>query len=464
MSTMQLQARPRWRRVMRKIVTAAIVLFVIALMARVFWGFVEGSRYNYEIAKIKAAGEPLVFADLDAGQPTVKEADDAGPYYEAAMALVRGHNEESKPLWNAWSEYFKAVQDFPTSQPSSQAREKLESLLAENALALDMLDRGAKCSQCWFDIGIEQGMETCMKKLSCARAAAKILIARALIQASQGKGDEAVDSLICLLKFTRVFDRRPVTVVYLVKIACLSLACGGTEVVLSNTMPSEPALARLATCLQSADQPTMLTRMLLAERIYAMQLMINQMILGNDGVKEVESVDPNVGQWFASGFWTRPLVQHWSTGMLVDYAEFIRISLAPSPEALKVMKVKCRGSSGSLFGRILAPALEQTFAQTERASAQIRCASLAIAIDLYRRSHGQLPTGLAELDPRPDESILIDPFTGKDLLYRHNKNDFVVYSVGENKVDDGGILKRREGQGPPPDSGIRVVISAPAER
>jgi hypothetical protein len=102
----------------------------------VAWGIVEARRYNQEIAKIKAAGEPLVFADLDAGQPAVKEADDAAPYYESAIALLRDREDIS--LNDALEEYDKALRNSPTSRPASKITEGLEHLLVDNTLSLDI--------------------------------------------------------------------------------------------------------------------------------------------------------------------------------------------------------------------------------------------------------------------------------------------------------------------------------------
>ena len=89
MTTQVTTIRPRWRRIVRRIAIGIVGLFLIALVANAVWGYVEASHLQAEIHRIKAAGEPLTFKDLDARLPDVDEADDAGPYYEAALALLR---------------------------------------------------------------------------------------------------------------------------------------------------------------------------------------------------------------------------------------------------------------------------------------------------------------------------------------------------------------------------------------
>ena len=60
-----------------------------------------------------------------------------------------------------------------------------------------------------------------------------------------------------------------------------------------------------------------------------------------------------------------------------------------------------------------------------------------------------------------------DPLTGKPLLYRTGPDAYLVYSVGPNGKDDGGMLRRQadptyKGPGkmfpPSVDNGIRVLI------
>ncbi|MCH7904290.1 MAG: hypothetical protein IH944_06945 [Armatimonadetes bacterium] len=45
----------------------------------------------------------------------------------------------------------------------------------------------------------------------------------------------------------------------------------------------------------------------------------------------------------------------------------------------------------------------------------------------------------------PFENIGLDPFTGASLLYKKTKDGFVIYSVGEDSVDDGGQAVRTSG-------------------
>jgi hypothetical protein len=65
-----------------------------------------------------------------------------------------------------------------------------------------------------------------------------------------------------------------------------------------------------------------------------------------------------------------------------------------------------------------------------------------IAILRYRNATGQPPADLKALvDAGYLKELSLDEFTGKPLVYRVEGNDFTLYSVSENGIDDGGTSK-----------------------
>ena len=93
---------------------------------------------------------------------------------------------------------------------------------------------------------------------------------------------------------------------------------------------------------------------------------------------------------------------------------------------------------------------------TARAFVAVRCTMLVIGIERYRRSHGELPSSLDEVLPTYINSIPLDPFTGKKLLYSHDEETYVVYSAGINRQDDGGSIKPKADEKRLLDQGLRI--------
>jgi hypothetical protein len=69
----------------------------------------------------------------------------------------------------------------------------------------------------------------------------------------------------------------------------------------------------------------------------------------------------------------------------------------------------------------------------ERGHVERSLALLAVSLAEYHASHGGYPSALKELGGVPS-----DPFSGKDMVYRPEKNGYVVYSLGYNLKDDAG--------------------------
>src|SRR5262249_28575811 len=63
----------------------------------------------------------------------------------------------------------------------------------------------------------------------------------------------------------------------------------------------------------------------------------------------------------------------------------------------------------------------------------------AIILKRYQLKNAKLPEKLSDLTPEFLESVPLDPIDGNPLRYHRNDDGtFLLYSVGENGVDDGG--------------------------
>lgn len=60
-------------------------------------------------------------------------------------------------------------------------------------------------------------------------------------------------------------------------------------------------------------------------------------------------------------------------------------------------------------------------------------------MESFRNESGRLPETLEELAPKYFEKVPEDPFTGMDLAYRRTDKGYVIYSVGRDREDNGGL-------------------------
>jgi len=96
------------------------------------------------------------------------------------------------------------------------------------------------------------------------------------------------------------------------------------------------------------------------------------------------------------------------------------------------------------------------FFMQERCEARFDATRVALAVARFRLAHaGQLPAALTQLIPDFLDAIPEDPFDGKPLKYLQlPTKGFVVYSVGPDGQDHGGITNFA--QGAPSDECVRV--------
>ena len=64
--------------------------------------------------------------------------------------------------------------------------------------------------------------------------------------------------------------------------------------------------------------------------------------------------------------------------------------------------------------------------------------------DSYRKERGAYPVKLADLRPAYVKTIPKDVFTDKALIYKPQAKGYLLYSLGENLKDDGGVNDREQ--------------------
>ena len=93
-----------------------------------------------------------------------------------------------------------------------------------------------------------------------------------------------------------------------------------------------------------------------------------------------------------------------------------------------------------ILSGLLLPALGKAMHRDTEDRAKARIAQTVLAIERYRLAHtGQFPESLDGLVPAYLPAIPSDPFDGKPLRFKRRESGYIVYSVGPDTVDDGGL-------------------------
>jgi hypothetical protein len=95
----------------------------------------------------------------------------------------------------------------------------------------------------------------------------------------------------------------------------------------------------------------------------------------------------------------------------------------------------------NVFETLFVPGLGSASIKIAHAQSSANLARVAIALERYRLAHGEFPESLDALAPQFMDKIPHDIIGGQPLHYRRTSDgQFVLYSVGWNETDDGGVV------------------------
>lgn len=90
------------------------------------------------------------------------------------------------------------------------------------------------------------------------------------------------------------------------------------------------------------------------------------------------------------------------------------------------------------WARTILPGFDRIHQLRARGIAARRATQLVVAVHLFKGHHGRWPASIDELPPDRLAEFRIDPFTGRDFIYRLGDDGPTIYSASENGIDDGG--------------------------
>jgi hypothetical protein len=106
----------------------------------------------------------------------------------------------------------------------------------------------------------------------------------------------------------------------------------------------------------------------------------------------------------------------------------------------------------NILERMVLPAFGNAVKKFAYAQSSANMARVAIALERYRLAHGGYPESLDALAPQFIAKVPHDIIGGGPLHYRRTSDgQFVLYSVGWNETDDGGVVVFAKGSTPSVD-------------
>ena len=385
------------------------------------------------------------------------------------------HNYEESPKngdWRTakisdlktWRDYYRALaattNEFPVApQPQSPAADVLLALSKYNP-AIEELRQAGQLSYSRFplDYGIEDPAEILLPHLHVLKQCSLALQLRAIAELQNGESEKAFDDVKLALRLADSIHSEPFIISQLVRYAMVQIALQPVWEGLAEHHWSDAQLAGLDAELSKLDFPADYEFSVRGERSSRSKIIdwieqkrsrywsLADMVNNNNQPNTMENFLGTVAFYLAPKGWfyqneitIAQVEQQWNL-TLVD-ATNQTVSPKIVEHAATALESSLHTTPFNFFARLLLPALGVFAQKTAYAQNAVSMARVAIVLERYHIANGTYPDSLDAIASQFPEGIPHDIINGEPLHYRRTDDgQFILYSVGWNETDDGGVV------------------------
>jgi len=380
-----------------------------------------------------------------------------------------------------WQAYYRApaqtnryspivTNEFPIAlQPQSPAEDVLLALSKYDS-AIEELREASHLPYSRFPLGYnsENPAMILLPHLAALKRSALVLQLRAIAELQNGQSEKALDDMKLMLRLTDSVRAEPFLISQLVRIAILQITLQPIYEGLASHQCSKEQLVALAAELAKPDFLADCQNVQKSEIFYSAQ---EANYLRRHREYDTQFAQANfsypidarfmftIYRYMPGGWFYQSALKHGRTQMeylpavnhdakiisptLIRQADAAANSAVSFFDPLDTLR-KMFGAEFLFMGNFLK--------NIAYAQASVDLARTAIALERYRLAHGEFPEALDALAPQFIAQVPHDVIGGGPLKYRRTTDgQFVLYSVGWNETDDGGVGAFTKSKTPSPD-------------
>ena len=302
--------------------------------------------------------------------------------------------------------------------------------------------------------------------LAPLKGCAVVLRLRALAELEAGQGERALADVGLALRLTEKFRSEPFIISHLVRIAMLAITEQAVWEGLAKHRWTDAQLSELDQQLAAFDFIADYQSAMRGEnacqvaaidfvRRHPSQLWVFQGF-DFDGDRSTRLPEPPVHLIPSGWFYQNQLrSSQFLLGQILPIADVGQQTISPTlakqaDEALRTMRV----TPYSITCKMFLSGLAHSARKFALAQTTVNLARTACALERHRLAHGKYPETLDALAPQFIAKVPHDPISGQPLHYRPTDDGhFILYSVGWNEKDDGGVVALTKGGSVDVDSG-----------
>jgi len=425
-----------------KILTGiAIVLVVLGLIYAVAVS-VSSAKLRRVYADLKKDGRPMEPADVI--PPEVSDTENAALLYQSAALLLKAQPAPDNNLLKHLGDLSKTFIKEPLD---SDKLAELKQLIGQDVVtqALSIVEQGTRRGSCRFDHDYDAGLSMLLPHLSDMRNLARILCAKAYLEAETGNPDNAWDMVTTQLKFANALKTEPVLISQIVRMAMVRLSCDTIKKLCEIAPPSVQQTSDIQSLLKDFDDIRPLIHSIDADRLLIGEWVFNltKDELYKTGIENIQKdADGLIYKLLFFGMTFKPI-------FLADHAAYLRfmhdgtrfLERPYSPEQGEILEERVQKKRPiHILTSIFAPAIFRVKQIHCEMIAELRIAQAGLALLQHKQNQDALP---ATLDTLKLPNIN-DPFSDGRLLYKTEREGFVLYSIGPDQKDNDGSPRQKK--------------------
>ena len=471
----QPQARqPRPHRT-RQVLLIIVAVLVLLLLGAWIYDYVGRTRLDDSVLEAQAQGLPVSFADIE---NVMKQWPEDQNGAKLVLDMAERLDEINSHAWELDLPGFSPRLSLGTQLPE-EAQEQAFAEVAGWAVDIARLDQVLNYERGWIgsDLMPHPFDSIGSDPYRQLRNAARLKAFQIEAEANRGNTDGLVRDMGVMFRLARFASQPPALLGSLVETAINNLAVSTIEAACALAHPSDDQLIALDHLLSGIDLLGSFQASLVGERAYTIGAAqpFTRLIPRELRIEPVTCTTDGCSTCTTDGF-SHSHGRHWIPGLVGWHRWNHAQSLNALTRALAVeadphnphrfytelrRELEPPDSSYHLSNVLLA-SLSRALDITTRSQAEITCARVALAAERYRRATGDFPEMLDRLVPDYLEELPHDPFDGQPLRYKVTDEHVIIYSVGENLTDDGGMVARLMEEGQAKDFGF--VLLPPDKR
>jgi hypothetical protein len=315
---------------------------------------------------------------------------------------------------------------------------------------------------------LENPWDIIIPHLSRIKQTVQPLKLEACAELAAGQSDQALADVKLMLALADSIKSEPFLISYLVRVACVHIAIQPVWEGLAEHRWTDAQLQVLQARFSSYDFLADVEQSLKAERAVGTltaDLVMKKGLLYVEGIGSVDNYQNYqepfrkvffyvIGKVMPSGWYDREKLNYNKlfAAQFEGIVDLTARTVSPRKDALNADEME-RQIYGTwrrtplhaalrhcVIANMLLPGLRKIHAKAAAAQTAADQAALACALERYRLANGQFPETLAALSPQFMDHAPHDVITGQPYKYRRTEDgQFILYSVGWDEKDDGGV-------------------------